>query len=280
MTTSFFHALQQNPFLIFALLAGLAASFAGGVIGSYVVVKRIVSISGSIAHSVLGGMGLFLWLKRSYGLDFLSPLQGALVAGLCSALLMGWIHLKYQEREDTVIAAIWATGMSLGVIFIALTPGYNVELLNYLFGNILWVTKSDLMLLLSLDAVIVVTIALFYRRFLAICFDEHQASLQGLRVGALYLLLLCLVAVSVVLLIQVVGAVLVITMLAIPAAIAGTLTQRLWLMMLLAIGFGCLFTLLGMYGSYELNWPPGATISLTAAIFYGLSLITCKPRLS
>ncbi len=132
MNTSFFQALSQNPFLIFAILAGIAASFAGGVIGSYVVVKRIVSISGSIAHSVLGGMGLFLWLKRTYGLDFLTPLQGALAAGIFSALLMGWIRLKYREREDTVIAALWATGMSVGVIFIALTPGYNVELLNYL----------------------------------------------------------------------------------------------------------------------------------------------------
>jgi zinc transport system permease protein len=223
-------------------------------------------------------MGLFLWLKRTYGLDFLSPLQGALAAGLFSALLMGWIRLKYREREDTVIAAIWATGMSVGVIFIALTPGYNVELLNYLFGNILWVTKSDLMLLLSLDGVILLTIAIFYRRFLAVCFDEEQAALQGLRVGALYLLLLCLVAISVVLLIQVVGAILVITMLAIPAAIAGAFTQRLWLMMLLAIGCGCLFTFLGMYGSYELNWPPGATISLTAAVFYGLSLMLTARR--
>ncbi|MBY0529546.1 MAG: metal ABC transporter permease [Rhabdochlamydiaceae bacterium] len=272
MTTSFFHALGQNPFLIFAILAGLAASFASGIIGSYVVVKRIVSLSGSIAHSVLGGMGLFLWLKRSYGWTFLTPLQGALVAGILSALLMGWIHLKYREREDTVIAAIWATGMSAGVIFIALTPGYNVELLNYLFGNILWVTKADLTLLLTLDVVIAAAVALFYRRFLAICFDEEQASLQGLSVGALYLLLLCLVAVSVVLLIQVVGAILVITMLAIPAAIAGAVTQRLSMMMLLAVALGCLFTFLGMYSAYELNWPPGATISLTAALFYALSL--------
>jgi zinc transport system permease protein len=276
MTTSFFHALGQNPFLIFAILAGLAASFASGIIGSYVVVKRIVSLSGSIAHSVLGGMGLFLWLKRSYGWTFLTPLQGALVAGILSALLMGWIHLKYKEREDTVIAAIWATGMSAGVIFIALTPGYNVELLNYLFGNILWVTKADLALLLTLDVVIAAAVALFYRRFLAICFDEEQASLQGLSVGALYLLLLCLVAVSVVLLIQVVGAILVITMLAIPAAIAGAFTQRLSVMMLLAVALGCLFTFLGMYSAYELNWPPGATISLTAALFYALSLAKRK----
>jgi zinc transport system permease protein len=270
---NFITALSENPFLLMALAAGLAASFASGIIGSYVVVNRIVSMSGSIAHSVLGGMGVCLWLRRTYGLEFLTPLQGALAAGLFSALLMGWIHLKYREREDTVIAAIWATGMSIGVIFIALTPGYNVELMNFLFGNILWVSHSDIILLLSLDVLIAATVAIFYRRFLAICFDEQQALLQKVPVHTLYLLLLCLVAIAVVLLIQVVGAILVITMLAIPAAIAGTFTRTLSRMMLIAVLLGALFTFLGMYFSYELNWPPGATISLIAAIFYALSLI-------
>ena len=273
---NFFSALSQNPFLVMALIAGFAASFASGIIGSFVVVKRIVSISGSIAHSVLGGMGVCLWLRRTYGLDFLTPLQGALATGLLSALLMGWIHLRYKEREDTVIAAIWATGMSIGVIFIALTPGYNVELLNFLFGNILWVSHSDIALLLSLDVLIAASVAIFYRRFLAICFDEQQALLQKVPVHTLYLLLLCLVAIAVVLLIQVVGAILVITMLAIPAAIAGTVTHTLSRMMVIATLLGAVFTFLGMYFSYELNWPPGATISLVAAVFYSISLLRKK----
>jgi len=277
---SFFSALQDNPFLLMALAAGFAASFASGIIGSYVVVKRIVSMSGSIAHSVLGGMGMFLWLRRTYGMEFLTPLQGALAAGLLSAILMGWIHLKYKEREDTVIAAIWATGMSIGVVFISLTPGYNVELMHFLFGNILWVSHSDIALLLSLDLLIAAAVALFYRRFLAICFDEQQATLQKAPVHTLYLLLLCLVAIAVVLLIQVVGAILVITMLAIPAAIAGTLTHALWRMMGIAILLGALFTFLGMYFSYELNWPPGATISLVAAVCYCINLVCQRKRAS
>lgn len=273
---SFSEALMQNPFLLFAIFAGLAASFASGVIGSFVVVKRIVSISGSIAHSVLGGMGLCVFLKKKFGLDFLIPLHGALGAGLLSALLMGWIHLKYREREDTAIALIWATGMSLGVVFLSLTPGYNVELLNFLFGNILWVSKQDIALLIGLDLFILAIVALFYRRFLAICFDESQALLQGLRVHVLYLLLLCLVAISVVLMIQVVGAILVIAMLAIPAAIAGSFTSRLSTMMLIATALGILFNFLGVYISYECNWPPGATISLVAAIVYALTLLYKK----
>lgn len=269
---------MQNPFLLLAIFAGIAASFASGVIGSFVVVKRIVSISGSIAHSVLGGMGLCVFLNKKFGLDFLLPLHGALGAGLLSALLIGWIHLKYREREDTVIALIWATGMSLGVIFLSLTPGYNVELLNFLFGNILWVSKRDITLLVGLDLFILAIVALFYRRFLAICFDENQAQLQGLRVHALYLLLLCLVAISVVLLIQVVGAILVIAMLAIPAAIASSFTFRLSTMMLIATALGVLFNFLGVYISYECNWPPGATISLVAALAYALALLYTRRR--
>lgn len=259
-----------------ALFAGFAASITSGIIGSYVVVKRIVFISGSIAHSVLGGMGLCLWLRRIFGIEWISPIHGALVAAIFSALLIGWIHLKYREREDTAIASLWSTGMSIGVIFIAITPGYNVEMMNFLFGNILWVSKSDLLMLLTLAAIIVVTVAIFHRKFLAICFDEEQASLQAVHVNLLYLLLLCLVAISVVLLIQVVGAILVISMLAIPPAIAGNFTHRLSVMMCLAVALGCLFSGLGLIVSYQINWPPGATIALISAVGYAISLAWWK----
>lgn len=269
---------STHSFLLMALLAGIAASFTGGIIGSYVVTKRIVFISGSISHSVLGGMGLFLWLKRTYNLNFLSPIQGALLAALASAFLLGWTHLKYKEREDSIIAALWATGMSIGVIFITFTPGYNVELMNFLFGNILWVTRSDLMTLLSLNAIVIACTLFFYRKFQAICFDEEQALLQGVAVQPLYILLLCLVAVSVVVLIQIVGAVLVISMLTMPAAIAAGLTNKLSSMMKIAIGAGILFTCLGIYASYQLNWPPGATITLIAASGYLLVLCKSKAR--
>lgn len=264
-------ALFTNPFLYMALLAGLAASITSGVMGSFVVIKRIVFISGSIAHSVLGGMGFFLWLQRTFNIPWITPIQGAVVAAILSALIIGWIRLEYRQREDTVIAALWSTGMSIGVIFIALTPGYNVELMQYLFGNILWVTRSDIIMLFVLDVVVVALVALFRHQFLAICFDEQQAKLQKVPVKFFYLLLLCLIALSVVLLIQVVGAILVIAMLAIPAAIAGNFTHRFSAMMLLAVLIGCLFTFLGTAASYQLNWPPGATIALIAALFYLIS---------
>lgn len=264
-------ALFTQSFLYMALLAGIAGSITGGIMGSFVVIKRIVFISGSIAHSILGGMGLFLWIHRTFDIAWITPIQGAMVAAIISALLIGWIHLEYQQREDTVIAALWSTGMSLGVIFIALTPGYNVELMHYLFGNILWVTRSDVITLFVLDLIVIVIVALFRHQFITICFDEQQAKLQKVSVKFFYLLLLCLVAISVVLLIQVVGAILVIAMLALPAAIASNLTRKFTMMMVLAVAIGAFFSFLGTAAAYELNWPPGATIALIATLFYLLS---------
>ena len=252
-----------------SLLAGLAASVTSGIIGSYIVVKRIVFISGSIAHSVLGGMGIFLLLKRKMGWNFLDPLYGALLAAIVSALLIGWIHLKYREREDTVIAAIWSTGMALGIICISLTPGYNVELMNFLFGNILWVTRTDLILLVTLAVVTVIMTSLLHQKFQVVCFDETLATLRGISVKKYYLLLLMLVAIAVVILIQVVGAILVIAMLAIPAALSGHFSKKLSHMMVGAVCLGMVFTAVGLTASFYLNWPPGATIALIAAVAYG-----------
>lgn len=260
-------------FLLTSFFAGLISSITSGIVGTYVVVKRIVFISGSIAHSVLGGMGCFLYLKRTYHIDWLDPLYGALIAAILSALLIGWIHLKYRQREDTVIAAIWSTGMALGVIFVSLTPGYNVELMNFLFGNILWISKTDLILLTSLSGFVILVTLILHQKFQAVCFDETEAELRGISAKKYYLILLNLVAISVVILIQVVGAILLIAMLAIPAAIASHFSKKLSQMMVQAVIFGAIFTALGLTISVYLNWPPGATIALVAALFYALHLL-------
>lgn len=272
----FWEALIINPLLLSAVIAGLASSVVSGIIGSYVVVKRIVFISGSISHAVLGGIGFCLWLERARGVTWVSPLQGALAAAILSALIMGWIRLYYRQREDSVIAAIWSIGMAVGVLFISQTPGFNVELTNFLIGNILWVTHTDLYILLGLDAFILVTVLCMHKRFLAICFDEEQAQLQGLHVNALYLLLLVLTAVSIVLLIQVVGILLVMTMLTIPPAIANLFTSSLSRMMIVAVALSGIFCLFGMGFAYYLDWPGGATIALFAGIAYVLSLFIAK----
>jgi zinc transport system permease protein len=273
---SFLDALKTNPLLLSAVIAGIASSIVSGIIGSYVVVKRIVFISGSISHSVLSGIGFCLWLERAKGIEWITPLEGALVAGILSALLIGWIHLNYREREDSVIAALWSVGMAVGILFISQTPGFNVELTNFLIGNILWVTPSDLYILFGLDLFILLTVCCLHKKFLAICFDEEQAHLQGLPVNFLYLLLLVLTAVSIVLLIQVVGIILVMTMLTIPAAIANLFTASLSRVMMAAVVISSLLCFGGTALSYNLDWPAGATIALVAGVAYIASLGVIK----
>ena len=271
---SFLEALRSNPLLLSAVIAGLASSVVSGIIGSYVVVKRIVFISGSISHSVLSGIGFCLWLERAKGIEWITPLQGALVAAILSALIIGWIHLYYRQREDSVIAALWSIGMAVGILFISQTPGFNVELTNFLIGNILWVTPSDLYVLFGLDIFILAVVWCLHKKFLSICFDEEQARLQGLPVNTLYLLLLMLTAVSIVLLIQVVGIILVMTMLTIPAAIANLFTSRLSLVMFLAVMISGVFCFGGTALAYHLDWPGGATIALVAGLAYVITLVT------
>jgi zinc transport system permease protein len=272
----FFHSLTTNPFILLTLLAGLTASITSGITGAFIVVKRIVFISGSIAHSVLGGMGLFLWLKRTYSINFITPLQGAAVAAVSSALLMSWVKTNFKEREDTIIAALWSTGMALGVVFIALTPGYNVELMNFLFGNILWVSPQDIVTLCILASIVSSLTFLRFKQFQAVCFDEDQAKLQGINTQKTYSLLLCMIALSIVLLIQVVGSILVIAILAIPAAVASNFTKKLSTTIAASIIFATCFTLAGTAAAYECNWPPGATISLLSAAAYATTLIYTK----
>jgi zinc transport system permease protein len=262
----------DNIFIQMALWASLLASLTSGVIGSFVVIKRISFIAGCISHSVLGGMGVCLWLQRVHGISWLDPIWGAFLSAIASALVLGWIHLNYRQREDAVIAAIWSTGMSIGMIFISITPGSNVELLNYLFGNILWIDGKDLIRLSILNGVVIGVTLLYYRKFMALCFDEEQAALQGVKVQRLYLFLLSLVAISIVMLMQVIGTILVIALLTIPATLASLFTHRLAVMMGMSALFCALFSLFGLAGAAAFNWPPAPTIALVAAACYLLFL--------
>ncbi len=264
--SEFFSALGQHAFLQTALLAGLLASIGCGVIGTFVVVKRIAFMAGGIAHSVLGGMGAALY----YGVD---PLLGALLAAILSALLIGAVRLLWKTQEDTLIGALWAIGMAIGILFIAKTPGYATDLMSFLFGNILLVPTRELWFMAALDLGLILTVALFYRQFLAITFDEEFARLRGVPVTFFYLLLLCLVAVTVVLLIQVVGLILVIALLTLPAAIAGHYVHSLGGMMLIATLLGGLFTSLGLGVSYGPDLPAGPTMILIAGGVYVLSAL-------
>ena len=269
----FLSALFEYPFLQLSLGVALAASLSGALVGSYVVVKRITFLAGAISHAVLSGLGGCLYVQRVWGWSWADPFLGAILSAVCAASLLGWVHVHRQQREDAVIAILWAVGMAVGVIAISATPGSGNDVMAFLFGNILWVSPSDLWLLLALDAFILLIFWWKNAALTAICFDEDQSTLQGLSVGRLYQLLLILVAITVVLLTAVVGSVLVMALLTIPSTIAALHARSLPLLMGGAIVLGCLFCVLGIGISYPLDWPPGATIALVSGIGYTLALV-------
>ncbi|MFP4037565.1 MAG: metal ABC transporter permease, partial [Desulfobacteraceae bacterium] len=182
--------LGRHAFLRNAVLTGILASIPCGVIGAYVVSRRITYIAGAIAHSVLAGLGAARYCQTACGIHWIHPIHGAVIASLVSALVIGMVSLYGREREDTVIGAVWAVGMALGILFIYKTPGYNEDLMSYLFGNILMVSSRELWLMIGLDVLILVFSLLFYNRFLAICFDEEFALIRGVHVRFYYLALL------------------------------------------------------------------------------------------
>lgn len=269
---TFFGEVARYPFLQYALAAGALASVACGVIGTYVAARRITYIAGSISHCVLAGLGIAVYLQKAHGITWLDPLWGAVVAALGSAALIALVSLRGGEREDTVIGAMWAIGMAVGIFFISRTPGYNQDLMSYLFGNILMVAPSDLKLMLLLDAVVVGATVLLYNRFLAVCFDEEFSRVRGVKVEFYYVVLLALTALTVVALVSVVGIVMVIALLTLPVAVAGQFTRVLWKQMILAALCSLVFTSSGLAVSYGPDLPAGATIVLIAGAVYLLVL--------
>jgi len=258
--------ILKNP-----IIAGILASIACGIVGAYVVVKRIVFISGGISHASFGGIGLGYFL----GID---PILGALVFSLISAVTMGMVSRRTRLSEDTAIGILWAIGMAIGILFVYLTPGYAPDLMSYLFGDILFVSSQEMILMLILDIIIGLVVFLLYKELLAISFDEEFSTVAGLPTERLYLILLCLVALTVVVLIRVVGIILVIALLTIPAAMARQFTHSFKKMMLLSVLWGIVFTQCGLWLSYLLDWPSGATIILVAGILFLASFFALQRR--
>ncbi len=271
--SDFLNAVRTLPLLQNALLMGVLASIACGVIGTYVVSRRITSIAGAVAHCVLGGLGAAKYFQVTRGWQWCHPLLGATIAAVLSAIIIGWVSLRAKQREDTVISAIWSVGMAVGVLFISQTPGYNEDLTAYLFGSILLVSSQDMWLTAGLDIGILVLGILYYNRFLAVCFDEEFARLRGIRVELYYLLLLVLTALTVVVLLKVVGIIMVIALLTLPAAVAGFFARTLFQMMIIATLIGITLTTGGIAISYSPSLPAGATTIVLAGVVYAAALL-------
>jgi len=247
-------------------MSDILSSVACGIIGSLVVVNRIVFISGGIAHTAYGGIGLAFFLG-------ISPLFGAGVFAVVSALVIAYITKSSIQRADTVIGAMWAFGMAVGIILLDLTPGYNVDLMSYLFGSILSVPKTDLIYMAVLDCFIILYILFFYSRIHAVSFDREFASSMGVNSALIYTSMLVMSALAVVLLIRVVGLILIISMLTIPPYMAEKRCSSLKVMMAYATLFSLVFSLAGLYMSYTFNLTSGASIISVSAICFFLSVL-------
>lgn len=247
-----------------ALAAGLLASVACGIAGTLIVVKRIASMSGGLAHAAFGGVGLGYWLG-------FPPILGAGGFGVLAALLLGVARRRVRAGLDSLIAIVWAIGMALGIVFIALTPGYAPDLLTYLFGSILFVPLPYVWAVLVLDVLILAALAIFYRPVLAVAFDERQARISALPVTAIFCGLLVVVALAIVTLIRVVGIVLVIALLTLPATVARQWARGIPQMMALASAIGAASVVVGLFGSWYWELPPGPLIVLAATLWFVLS---------
>ena len=278
--TSFFQDLGSNPFLMTGLLAGLLASVACGVMGPYVITRRIVFLAGAIAHIAIGGVGATIYLSHRYPeiLEGLSPLVGAAIVSVLAAVILAILHQKVHERLDTIVGALWAVGMASGLLLIKLTPGYHTELMSYLFGNIAFVGWDAIRLMIGLDLIIVVVAVLWHKRFLALCLDEEQAELQGISVLATEIVLLVTVALTVMVLTQVVGLILVIALLSLPAAAVAQRVSRMTLLIGYSVALAAVLTMVPRVVVYGTRISPEAAIVLAAAGVYLVALIWRKWR--
>ncbi len=246
-----------------AFLAAILASISCGLVGTYIVSKRIVFISGGITHASFGGIGL------SFLLGF-NPLLGAVAFAVGSALGIQFFTRVAKVREDSSIAIFWSLGMALGIIFVFMTPGYTPNLMSYLFGNILTVSTAELWWMFILNVIVVSSFMLFFRKILYIAFDEEFARAAGLPVDLFNYLTITLVALTVVLNIRVVGIILILSLLTIPQATANMFTKDFKILLILSSVFAFFGTIAGLFISYFMDIPSGATIIFTLILLFGL----------
>ncbi len=251
--------LMQN-----AVIASFLLSISIGIIGTMMLINRSHFIAASIAHGSYGGIGIAVYFGFSI-------LLSTTLFALFLAIILSFITYKYKDRSDTLIGVIWAVGMSIGIIFIDLTPGYNVDLMGFLFGDILMVPNSDLWFMAGVCLLLIVSMLLLYHRFLAISYDKDFAEIQGLRVKLIYTFLIVLMALTVVMSIRSVGLILVIALFSIPPFIAEKFTANIKNMMILSMFLAFIFCIVGLFLSYQFDISTTPAIIIVAAIFFFIS---------
>ncbi|MDI6730304.1 MAG: iron chelate uptake ABC transporter family permease subunit [Candidatus Altarchaeum sp.] len=259
----------QYEFMRNAVIAIILAGIACGIVGTYVVARKLVFISEGISHAAFGGIGIGYFLK-------INPVIVAIPFAILAALAIGIITKKTNVNEDTAIGMTLAFGIAIGIIFIYITPGYASDLFTYLFGSVITVSMSDIIIMIILDAIIIGIFFILRREILAISFDEEFSKIIGIPTKFLYLLTLCLIALSVVVLIRVVGIILIIALLTIPAAIAKNFTENFYKMSVLSVITGIVISIFGLLVAIIHNFPPGATIIVVLGVIFILFGFTNK----
>ncbi len=255
--------LLQFEFMRNALTAGILTSIICGIIGTLVVVNRLTFLSGGIAHSAYGGIGLSFY----FGFPWL---PGAVGFALLSAMVMAAVSLHAKERSDTIIGVMWAVGMAGGILLLDMTPGYNVDLMSYLFGSIISVSSQEIGVMAGVIVIIGGGIFFFFQDIILMSYDGEFAQTKGVPVKRLYFLLVGCIAVTVVLVVQVVGLILIIALLTIPPSIAENYSKSLTQMILLSCLLGICFTCCGLLLSCTFDLTSGATIICVAGTVFFL----------
>jgi zinc transport system permease protein len=253
--------LLQYQFIQNAIIASMLASIVCGIIGVIIIEKKLVMMSGGIAHTSFGGVGLGYFLG-------IEPVLGALFVSVSASLGICYIKRRGRTRSDVLIGLFWSLGMALGTIFIALTPGYPPDLASYLFGSILTVTRADIYLMALIAFVIAIIVISLFEYWKSFIFDQEFAAITGIRTVFLEYLLFIMIAISVVALIRVVGIILVMALFTAPTAIAGMFLKSLKSRMIISTIIGCFFCLIGLFVSYAINIPSGAAIVVISVICY------------
>lgn len=254
-------AFFEYQFIRHAVLTAVLSSIVCGFIGVIVIEKRLLMMSGGVAHSAYGGVGL------GYLAGF-EPIWGAFLFALVSAYGIGHVQKKSRDKTDVLISLLWSLGMALGILFTAIMPGYPPDMSSYLFGNILFVTRAELYLTIALSILVTFAIVMFFNHWKVFLFDEEFSSIIGVRTGLLRFVLLILIALSVVVLIRVTGIVLLLAQLAAPAATASLFTNKLKSRIVLSIIIGNIYSLVGLWLSYSIDMASGACIVILSILGY------------
>ncbi len=265
--------LLTYTFFNHALAAAILGSITCGIIGTYVVTRRLVFIAGGITHASFGGLGIGFFLG-------FNPLLGAGIFAALAATAVEAISTWKKIREDSAIAMAWSFGMAIGIIFIFLSPGYAPNLMSYLFGSILTVSHIDLLIMLGLAILVILVFYIFFNDIKFISFDEEFARSGGAPVKFIKYLLIILVALTSVLYIKVAGIILVLSLLTIPQNMAMLFSRKFKYIIILSIIFGMIGSLSGLFLSYFLDIPSGASIIFSLVILYIISVIIQRVRLN